>query len=143
MHIFFEVLFAKANGTITGYLCKCREFLAWLKVQNIPLLFPIKVHAIAAFIVHKSKFANSDSTIVSIAAAIKWLHSNTQSLGLTSNATTSYISERRKLHKPPVQKEPLPFSLVKAIIDRFGQSDCSLINLRTACYVSLKFTLLF
>ena len=66
MHIFFEVLFAKANGTITGYLYKCREFLAWLKVQNIPLVFPIKVHAIAAFIVHKSKFANSDSTIYSV-----------------------------------------------------------------------------
>ncbi len=146
MQIFYDILFAKANGTITGYLYKCREFFAWIKKLNIPLVLPIKESIIAAFIVNKSKVSNSDSTIVTMAAAIKWLHSI---VNITPNPVDApivqqlVISERRKLHKPPVQKEPLSLDLVKAIIDKFGHSGCSLIDLRTACYVSLNFTLLF
>lgn len=146
IQIFYEVLFAKANGTITGYLYKCREFFGCVKKQNTPLILPIKESIIAAFIVDKSKETNSDSTIVTMAAAIKWLHAI---VNITPNPVDSpiiqqlVISERRILHKPPVQKEPISLNLVKAIIDRFGHSGCSLIDLRTACYVALNFTLLF
>ena len=53
------------------------------------------------------------------------------------------LSGRKALHKPPNQKEPITRTQVREIIDTFGQSDCTLMQLRKACYISLSFVLLF
>ncbi len=100
----------------------------------------------AAFIVDKSNLTRSESTIITISAAVKWLHSL---LNIEPNPVDSpllkqiVISQRKSLHKPPEQKAPLTFDHVKAIVEKFANPESSLIQLRTACYVSLMFSLLF
>ena len=80
------------------------------------------------------------------AAAIKWLHSlmNVQCNPVDSPIIQQIVvSYRKDLHRPPVQKKPLTFGQLMKILDIFAKEKCSLIQLRTACYVCIKFTLLF
>ncbi len=42
-------------------------------------------------------------------------------------------------HKPPNQKEPITLEQVNCIIDKLVGEKFSLIELRTACYIALKF----
>jgi site-specific recombinase XerD len=139
-------LLAKAESTLNSYLYKCRDFFAWLVAHKIPLRFPVQDTVVAAFIIDKSNLSQSESSIITISAAIKWLHSL---LNIESNPVDSpllkqiVISQRKSLHKPPEQKEPLTIDHVRSIADKFANQESSLIQLRTACYVTLMFSLLF
>ena len=117
---------------------------AWLKELNIVIKLPIQDEIIAAFLVIVRSNTNSESAINSTAAALKRLHSlvNSKSNPVDSPIVQHIISGRRNLHKPPVQKAPISLEQVKSIIDTFSGPDNKLIDLRTACYVSLKYVLL-
>ena len=73
--IFQDALFAKADGTIDGYLYKCRIFFAWLKELKIIIKLPVQDEIIAAFLVNVRSNTNSERAINSTAAGLKWLHS--------------------------------------------------------------------
>ena len=144
--IFHDLLLSKAEGTINGYLYKCRGFFSWLKDINIPVVLPIREEIIAAYIADISTSMKSDSTITTTAAALKWLHSlvNTKPNPLDSPVVQQILNaQKRKLHKSPHQKEPISLDLVKLIVDKYATPDSSLMQMRTACYISLKFALLF
>ena len=118
-----DLLLSKAEGTITGYLYKCRQFFSWLAEINIPTVLPIRDEIIAAYFADISRRMNSDSSIITCAAALKWLHSlvNSKPNPLDSQIVQQIlIAQKRKLHKPPSQKEPITLDLVKNIVDKFG-----------------------
>lgn len=144
--VFADLLMSKAEGTLNNYLYKCRTFFAWLSGINIHVVLPICEEVIAAYIADVSSSMKSDSAIITTAAALKWLHSlvNSKPNPVDSPLVQQIlIAQKRKLHKPPHQKEPISLDIVKMIVEKYGNLDSSLMQLRTACYVSLKFTLLF
>ncbi|XP_038073947.1 uncharacterized protein LOC119742012 [Patiria miniata] len=132
MRTFRDMLTAKADGTITCYLYKCREFFSWLKKLNLPVKLPVREEFIATFIVDKASVSTSDSTIITLASAIKWLHSlvncnpNPVDTSIVQNVV---VSQKRNLHKPPQQKEPISFEIVQSIAHFFGNPNCNLMQL--------------
>lgn len=108
--------------------------------------FPADPKILAAFFEGKFEKAKSDSTVLTTSSAIKWLYSliNSKQNPVDSPIVQQIVlSHRRSLHKPPVQKEPLSLEQVKIIVQEFASPDSSLIQLRTACYITLQFSLLF
>ena len=137
---------AKADGTLLSYLYKSRQFFAWLSNLQIKIILPIQDKIIAAYLVDIKSHCNSDSTFISTAASLKWLHSlvNSKPNPVDAPIVQQIINSGKKtLHKPPVQKLPLSLHHVKSIIDKFGSPSNSLLELRTACYISLKYALMF
>ena len=112
--LFQEVLLSKADGTISGYLYKIRQFFSWLKEMNIAIKLPIRDEIIAVFIVDQSSSEKSVSATITLASAVKWLHSlvNSKPNPVDSPIVQQTINaEKRKLHKPPVQKKPLSLDM--------------------------------
>ncbi len=70
-----DLFLSKAEGTVNGYLSKFRNFFSWLKDINIPVVLPIRDKIIAAYIADISSTMNSDSSIITTVATLKWLHS--------------------------------------------------------------------
>ncbi len=141
-----DVIFAKSEGTVMAYFYKCRQFLSWLESQRIPLVLPFSEQVLAIYLSHIKSHSNSDSVLISTAASLRWLHSlvNVKRNPLDAPIIQHVIvSGRRELHHPPAQKQPISLSQVKAIIDLFVGPEASLLELRSACYVSLKYALLF
>ncbi|XP_038064761.1 uncharacterized protein LOC119735134, partial [Patiria miniata] len=144
--ILLDAIFANSEGTVKAYFYKCRQFLSWLESQGIPLMLPISKEVLVIYLSHTKSHSDSDSVLISTAALLRWLHSlvNIKSNPLDSPIIQHVIvSGRRELHHPPVQKQPISLSQVKAIIDLFAGPEASLLELRSACYVSLKYALLF
>ncbi len=144
--MFHSVLCAKADGTVVSYLYKCREYLGWLKMHGFSSKFPDNEKIIAAYFEKKFENAKSDSTVITTSSAIKWLYSliNSKQNPVDSPIVQQIIlSHKRSLHKSPVQKEPLSLEQVKAIVQKFASPESSLMQLRTACYVTFQFSLLF
>lgn len=144
--IFNQAVLAKAHGTISSYLYNCKQFFKYLKELGIDVKLPIQDEIIAAYLVHKKNSANSDSVLTTSASAIKWIHSliNAKPNPVDSPIVQQIIiSGRRQLHKPPVQKEPLPLETVQKVVNKFGGPNNNLMDLRIACYISIKFSLLF
>ena len=135
--IFQDALSAKSTGTIASYFYKCREFFNWLQQNHCTLTLPINERIIAGFVSHSISKSNSDSVIVTTAAAIK---NNPVDSPLVQNII---MGGRKQLHKPPTQKEPVTLGQVRKITEKFATPDSLLMQLRTACYVSLSFVLLF
>lgn len=144
--IFNEAVLSKGDGTTIAYLYKCRKFFAWIKEMCTNIKLPIQEEVMAAYFVQLKEKANSDSVLTSAAAAIKWVHTLVNAKINPVDAPIVQqilVSARRQLHKPPIQKEPITLEQVKRIVDQLGGADNTLMELRTACYVSLKFALLF
>ena len=141
-----DVIFAKSEGTVRSYLYKCRQFLTWVKSQGLPASLPFSVEVISVYL-HQSKLhVTSDSPLITSVAALKWLHSlvNPQSNPLDSPMVQNIlISCRRQTHRPPTHKQPISLSQVRDITTLMTGPDSSLADIRTACYVSLKYALLF
>ncbi|XP_038066816.1 uncharacterized protein LOC119736878 isoform X1 [Patiria miniata] len=141
-----EAIAAKSVGSCHSYFYKCRQFIKWLVQCKIPMSFPVSEGIVAAYLSHTNSTSRSDSVMTTTASAIKWLHSL---MNIKNNPIDSpivqqlLISFRKRLHHPPVQKDPLSLVQLNQIVDKFAGDDCSLMQLRTACYVSLKFALLF
>ena len=136
----------KAEGTVNSYAYKSWQFIRWLQSHQYPIIFPIRDEVFAKYLCELKSSASSDSTIMSAAAAIKWLHSlsNTKENPVDSPLVQQILaSARRSLHKPPSQKCPLSLTRLHSILDAFLHHDSTLFQLRTACYVSLKYALLF
>ena len=136
----------KSEGTINTYLYKCRQFIRWLRSHRYPIKFPIGDEVWAKYLCELKASASSDSVVTGAAAAIKWFHSlaNTKKNPVDSPLAQQIISSaKRALHKPPAQKCPLSLSQLQSIIDVFVKHDSTLMQLRTACYISLKYALLF
>ncbi len=117
----------------------------WLGHRNILISLPIRDKVVASYLMHIHSNSESDSVIVTAAAAIKWLHSL---INIKTNPIDSpivqqiLVSSRKSLHKPPIQKRPLSLEQLKKILDKFAKVDCTLIQLKTASYVCLKYALL-
>ena len=144
--IFNQAVFAKAHSTVNNYLYYCRHFIKLLKDLRIEIQLPIQDEIIAAYLVHKINEANSDSVVTSSASAIKWVHSlvNAKPNPVDSPIVQQIlVSGRRELHKPPRQKEPISLEIVKRIVKNVWDTTNNLMDLRIACYVSLKCSLLF
>ena len=144
--IFNQAVLAKAHGTVNSYMYNCRHFFNYLKEMQIDIKLPIQDEIIAAYLVHKKNSAKSDSVLTSSASAIKWIHSlvNSKPNPVDSPLVQQIIhSARRQLHNPPVQKEPISLDTVKKVVNKFGGPNNNLMDLRIACYVSLKFSSLF
>lgn len=144
--IFNDAVLSKADGTTIAYLYKCRQFFVWIREVYTNIKLPVQEEIIAAYLVHLKNKTKSENVLTSAAAAIKWLHTlvNAKINPADSPLVQQIlISARRQLHKPPIQKEPMTLDQVKRIVDQLGGADNTLLELRTACYVSLKFALLF
>ena len=136
----------KAEGTVKSYAYRCRHFIRWLHLHQCSVIFPIDDEILAKYLCDLKSRASSDSVVTSAAAAIKWIHalSNTNRNPVDSPVVQQIISgAKRSLHKPPSQKCPLTLSQLHLILDVFAQHDCTTLQLRTACYVALKYALLF
>lgn len=141
-----EAIGAKSFGTCNFYFYKCRQFVTWLVGHQISLKFPVSDRTMASYLSHINSTAQSDSVMTTTASAIKWFHSL---MDIKDNPVDSPITQqllisfRKTLHHPPAQKSPLSPDQLNGILEEFARDDCSLIQLRTACYVCLKFALLF
>ena len=125
---------------------KCRQFFSWLQDNGLEIILPIRDQIIAAYLVNKMETAKSNNFITSSSAAIKWLHSlvNTKPNPVDSPIVQQIKgSARRQLHKPTNQKEPITLEQVNCMVDKLVGENRTLIDLRTAFSISLKFSLLF
>ena len=144
--MFDDAILGRSEGTITSYLYKCSYFLTWLKKFNHRLVLPATDLTVAAYPSHLKNTSRSDSTVVSSAAAIKWIHGL---MNITRNPVDSPLVQqvvsnaKRFLHNPPNQKLPLTLSQLKMVFDNLLRDESTLLELRNACYVCLKYALLF
>merc|ERR1712168_881123 len=100
--IFLDTIFAKSEGTVSSYLYRCRIFLSWLGEQCIPPVLPLSEQVLASYLSQTKLRVESDSVLISTAAALRWLHSL---VNLRHNPLDSpiiqhiIVSGRRELHR--------------------------------------------
>ncbi|XP_022106800.1 uncharacterized protein LOC110987946 [Acanthaster planci] len=138
-----DIILAKSEGTVNSYVYKCQQFFSWLKVNGVPQMLPVSEPILATYLSHVKDQSNSESVLATTVASLKWLHIliNVKINPLDSAIIQHIlISGRRQLHQPPVQKHR-SLSQFRIIIDLLTGPDSSLLDLRMACYVSIKYAL--
>ena len=88
--------------------------------------------------------SNSPSATVAAHAALKWLHSFISTTSIQnpfdSSICRNLLEAIKRSPTPPIKKKlPVSPEIVQKIVDKYGQKDASLADLRIACFCLIGF----
>ena len=132
----------RANGTVKNYLTGFNRFKKWAADYHEVTVLPADPTYVALYLTHLSKISKTHSPISLGFYSISWAHRTAGYDDPTVHQLVKMVREAavRNLGKGDNKKLPLSASDIKEIVKKFGNSDCNLMDLRTATMCILCFT---
>ncbi|KXJ18668.1 hypothetical protein AC249_AIPGENE25539 [Exaiptasia diaphana] len=136
-----QILRSRATSTTKRYLAEIKKFFEWCRTNRIQTRLPYESSITAIYIGHVAKRVKCSQSVVLTFSALKWLHSFIPSTNPLDSELCRNIVEaaKRDKGKPIPKKNPVTNDMIKKIIDKHANENCSLKDLRIATMCTLAF----
>ena len=128
---------SRADSTVKRYSSEIAKYQKWCHTHEVAKKFPVNIPTAVAYIYSCFLQSHSPSATVTAHAASKWLHSfpsaNIQNPFDSSICCNLLESVKRAPAPPTRRKLSVSPQIVRKIVDKYGQNDASLTDLRIAC----------
>lgn len=130
---------SKADNTVKKYKSGFTQWRKWCKNFDGISVIPANDFSISLFLVSLIQTSCHYSKIEEIVFSLSWCH---KMAGFTDPCKSFLVqsirsSAKRLLSRPVNKKEPITPAILEKLVDKYGHSECSLIDLRllTMCLI--------
>ena len=136
---------SRADSTVKRYSSEISKYHKWCNAHSVVAKFPVDTSTAVTYANSRFLQSHSSSATVSAHATLKWLHSFT-SINVHNPfdhpICRNLLETIKRSHSSPIKKLPVSPRIIQKIVDKYGQKDASLADLRLACICSIGYSVL-
>ena len=131
----------RSKGTVKNYITAFNRFKKWAKDYDEINVLPANPTYVALYLSHLTRISVTHSPVSLGFYSISWAHKTAGYEDPTTHQLVKMVRESavRNLGKGSNKKQPLEARDIREIVNKFGKSDCSLMDLRTVTLCVLCF----